>query len=402
MDVAALLVRIGGEATGYLAMLSGAQSETSRTFGVMRGVARGAASELTDVLGLKLPAAAQTMSRGLDMMGQSLQSLGKNVSLTSSISKLSGGQLAVAAEGAARLGIAIGTLIRPWVNANLGLGESMGLVARQHDDLVDALEDDDERFHVALQLYDKMRGSLGLLGDEWRITAERTRENAARLVTMTNALMQHTRELKETKRYVNPLSRDMLELGNAIRGYQNLLKTGGESVDDFITRLKEMHNITAAQDPIKALEALQEEFKLLAASGEASSAQLVASFAPRVAELEQELAKLGVSLPDAMDEWVSALSGPGSGMTVMDSYIKQIREQLPDAAAIAGEALKQTATDLGGMLRGARGELTELGAELDNFAKKREVILEIVPNWERYDRELSQRGLEPNTGGRVP
>lgn len=399
-DVASLLVRIGGEAAGYMAMLGKARTSTSSTFAAMAGMARGLSGEFASSLGIKMPESLQRMTKGLEMASLGMSQLGGKMSLTANLSKLSAGPVLMLVEAVGRLAVMAGTAIKPWADAQMQWGSTVDKAATSHQAFVDQMMESEDAYLEATALYDRMRTKLGLLGAEWEVSGKRTEENAARLGRLTDRLTDHIHAMKGVSSPVEIFTQRMLTLGRALEEQKGRLADGTRSVGEFIESLAEMNDVARDRDPAVALGELMEQFKLLAASGEYSAAALHASFAPRVKALEEELAKLGISLPAPFQEFAAALAGPGSGLGVLEHFIQGIRAELPDAAAIANAALKSGFEGVGASIRDARGELTELGRELE--ALTREVTIKVHVDSSTFDRWLAERGLQPDTGGRVP
>jgi hypothetical protein len=268
---------------------------------------------------------------------------------------------------------------------------------------IDALAGDGDLFEQQLGLYDKMRVKLGLVGAAWQVANEHTRENAARLAFALDNLRDYSQGLANTRKPIDEFTQNMLKAGNAIRAQQDRLREGGKSVGEFIDRLAEMNEVVEDDDPLIALGSLMEQFKLLAASGEYSAAALLKSFAPRVTALEEELDKLGISLPQPFEEFIGALQGPGAGLNVLESFIKGIREELPDAQAIAAAAMKSGFEDVRSSIRDARGDLNALGQDLEALSK--EVVIKIKvdeSDLQEWRRRNGGGSGEPATGGQVP
>jgi len=100
-DIASLLVRIGADASSYLATTQRVKSATAQVFGAMRGVLRATSDDLTGALGIKIPTAVQGAVRAFDQYSTAMGMLGKNISLASNVAKVGAGPLAMLVEATA-------------------------------------------------------------------------------------------------------------------------------------------------------------------------------------------------------------------------------------------------------------------------------------------------------------
>lgn len=402
VTLASLLVRVGADASSYMTTTSKVRTHTAQTFGALRGIARGFVDEMKSAMGTELPASVLQASKAMEYFGIAAQTMTNKLKWTSDVTKLSGAQLASFAEGAYRAGSALGTAIRPAVEQLTGLDEWSSKAASSHEALVAKLTGSADAYEEMLALYDRMRVKLRLVGEEWQISSGHTAENANRLAILTESAIAYSKAINNTPKKVDEFTRAMLASGRAIQQQQLRLAEGEKGVGEFIKRLAEMNDVVEDKDPIVALGSLMEQFKLLAASGEYSAQALLTAFGPRVKELDAELARLGISLPLPFKEFINALEGPGSGLTVLEHFIKGVREEIPDAQAIATRAMKSGFEDVRSSIRDARGDLTALGTDLENLSK--EVVIKIKVD----DRDLQEwrrrngGGGEPNTGGQVP
>ena len=79
-----------------------------------------------------------------------------------------------------------------WISDITGLTEKFSTLGDAESSMVDVMVEDQSRFLDTLNQYDALREKLGLIGDEWVVAADNTRENAVRL----GELMEKVRSLR--------------------------------------------------------------------------------------------------------------------------------------------------------------------------------------------------------------
>lgn len=137
----------------------------------------------------------RTMRPLMTRVGPALRTVaGAAGTLASAVATLNG--VLVIAAGA--IGGLVGLSIRGWVNDVTGLGDAMGLVAHKNSDLVDGLLASEHAFENAVAQLEHLKTQLGLTGEQWEYSTERTRANAERILMLLDLIPRlNHEELKE-------------------------------------------------------------------------------------------------------------------------------------------------------------------------------------------------------------
>jgi len=300
---------------------------------------------------------------------------------------------------AAAAGVAIGTAIRPWVNEVLGLNEAFGLVAEKNQDLLEGLMDSREVFENQLHAYNAARESLGLLGDEWAVAADHTKENAGRLAHLLTKLEEvraaHLAESFAVRRSTEARG-DAIDQVNR---HLERIKKEDEALASVTEDLREMYGILSRKDVIDRMDELVADFSLLARDG-ASGAQLMEKFAPKVAELA-EAAKgySDLDIPNEFSELQWVLEQGVAGW--VDTLATRLGRDIPDNAAAAGTALESS---IGAAMFNAKKTVDRDTQEIRNLlaglaGEEWELKVKAALDTEDLMRKLQELGLEPDTTG---
>lgn len=394
-DVGSLLVRIGADASSYMATTSRVKTQTSQLFGAMRGAVRGLSDQFTDVFGIKMPAALMQAQRGMEFFATGAQTMGNKLKWTTDVAKFSGGQIALFAEGAFRAGLAIGHAIEPWVSAVTGLEEATARMGPAQAEFVESLAASEPRYRTQLELYNRMREQLGLVGDQWTVAADHTQENSERLARLTEELRKHAHQLRfveQAQRQVNTVT---LTADQITRRIRDAIVAQDRAIDGTTQSLQEMYGVMDRGDATTAIERLLNDFALLAKSG-VDAGQLMTAFGERVQEVAGKAEQLGMVMPAEFEELRWAI---GQAQEGTNYYLQQTAQHLasyiPEAADEAAAALRSSMGVLGGAIREADGTLTNLGRTLDQIAgQSYEVRVRVRVDTSELD-ELRDRGVVP-------
>lgn len=392
VTLASLLVRIGADASAFLGGMGRVRSSTEQTLRAVQATGAGILRAMAGPMGDLNKVLSESSQRYI-MLADDVLKMAQAMRRGGDLAKMSAGQISAAVTTAASAGYGLGTMLRPLVNELLGFTGSVDAGAKSVGAFGDELAGDQELYGQMLSTYERMRASLGLNTEQWRVSSEWTGENAQKLASLIEQVRIYAREQRNAVDPQKRFTEQLLAAGRAIQDQKERMRQGELAVGDLIDRLKEMYGIVDAEKP-KGLEQLAEEFRLLAASGKVSIDELVQKFGPEferaLAESAGSLTKVDKAALDIAGQVAQAMNGHEN---LIVGLVDKIRTDLPNAQAIAAEAIKQTASDLGGALTDARGQVTALGQELDALA--REVVIRVRIDVDR--RQLDE--LEGDIGG---
>jgi len=358
------------------------------------GSAAGALGKLTEAA-KKAKAAKAALTVGTSANVQAMAAAAK------SAAALKAGLVGLAAAA----GVAIGTAIRPWVNETLGLADAMGLVADKQTDWTDELTDNKDLYLTNLELYNKMREKLGMLGDEYLVTADHTEANARRLARLSE-------EVRAAARATNTGAEAQRNLGNALASTETIaerlraaMARQDKALADVASRTRELYGVISKKEAEEQMRRLVADFALLASEG-VSAEQIVSKFGPSVEELA-DVAKQyrDIDTPDDFRQLAHAIGkGKDGALYYVSTLADQMKHRVPEGAEQAKQALEGTIAE--GMAN-AKGTVdAESSAILETLRQMAEhefsIDVHLNADTEALQRQLAAAGVQPDTGGTLP
>lgn len=206
------------------------------------------------------------------------------------------------------------------------------------------LATNEELFRQTSNSLIKLRGQLGLTGDEWRVSATRTKESAARLADLYDKALLVKRGLTGLSEVATKARATIHGLGTA--SADALSKAAGSAAS-----LREQFGVLTAGGVKVGMVELTTQFRELAQQG-VSARQLFDAFGDKVASLETASRDYkGLNIPKEFKDLAAAVGENGS-VGAVAKLAEAMATKLPVAAATGAQASKSYLAELGTTLEG--------------------------------------------------
>ncbi len=249
-------------------------------------------------------------------------------------------------------------------SAGENMTRTFGLAADKDKEWIKQLASDEAVYRKQIDLYNKMRLQLGLVGAEYMVTADHTKENAERLAELIPGVQDLTRELHKQMAAQAKTNRETLDATTIIRQIKDALREQDAAIESVTEKTRKLYDVISQKEAEEQMAKLVTDFKLLASDG-ASASQLFDAFGPKVADLA-EAAKdyVDLDVPGDFGQLEYALKN----RVYFDGFVNDMANRLPDAASKASAALEGTAMTAEKGTKKAREEIDELRVSLDKLA----------------------------------
>lgn len=433
VSLGAIFARLGLDSSQFQGGLAGAGSHLSRFEQETKRTGVSMSASLTPSFGVAALMAQQFGGAIKDASAGIADMIGASPNLTNALATLStSGVLAASSYG--RLSLSVKDMAKAGPDAALAmgnlalasfqLGNSIGKLAlEQFPELGrivstlaegptklfgEQLAGNEALFRTTSNTLLKLREQLGLTGAEWRVSADRTRENAIRLAELYDRALM-------VKRGLSGLSEVAANAGKAVAGLGAASLASLSDAAKAVKGLRGEYDVLTAPDVKMAMLKLTADFQQLAAQG-VSAGQLMAAFGDRVAEIRERAKEYtDLRIPDEFKRLADAVDGSGGSVAAVEALAKSLASTLPTAAGSGTAASKKALEDLGEQLKDSISGGFGMGAEEGtNFARQqydkflRETEGKRIPVRFQLDVEDLQRqladaaaGAIARTGGRV-
>jgi TP901 family phage tail tape measure protein len=327
------------------------------------------------------------------------------------------------------MGYMIGTIFRPYIEELLGIDDALFKVAEKSKDLEQGLAGSEKAFRSQMNAYQELIKRLKLSGDEWRVQAEWTEENAKRLSTLTEKAIEYAR----ANRTVGDTLKKNQEIENdgSAQKRINELLAKKKAQEEYVANLKEEYDIQTKGDIVPNLQKMVKEYNALKDAG-ADQVQLAEEFGQKLLDQVAIADRNKVALPAGVTAMAKALNEQVD--PALKKQMTNLSERLPGHINVMGGKVidgmvkvgGKVATELsGGFQKGfeSAGEKSDilkaaLKSQVENGVKegvvlgedelaqmrarqKAEVLtVEVVGDWTAFDEQRKYRstGYVPETG----
>jgi TP901 family phage tail tape measure protein len=335
---------------------------------------------------------------------------------------------------AGTIGWLIGTAIEPFVTELFGLEEKFDGLINKVQGLKEGMTQ--IQFQEQLDAYSKLREKLHLVGEEWRVQADFTKENAKRLKELTSKAIEFAHAQNEvvdsTRKFIDKETsrKEFLEQVPA------LLEKSRLATEAYNETLKEEYDLLNKEDIAKGMDKLVEDFNAMKDIG-IDNNQLADAFNGKLIEMLEHAKNNKMELPAGIKEMAKALGDEADPAIkkLMDDIGSALPEHvnampgkiIPGMVKVGGEIATQLS---GGFNRGFEEGVNKytayqeqlknmLGAslgggftvgfdagrtEINNLAeglKNRTFTINAIPNYDVFWGALQDilDGKVPDTGG---
>jgi TP901 family phage tail tape measure protein len=306
------------------------------------------------------------------------------------------------------IGWLVGKAIRPWFNEMTGLNKTLDLVANKHQDLVGGLAENRGTYETALGTYQRMQKQLGLVGDEWQIQAEFTKENAMRLSMLTEKVINLARKKSELKMRIREVGEEAKKEAEIM--VQNEVDVQ-EAIDDVaaadaahMQTLKEKYGVMDKADILGKMKELGHD--LVKMKDTVDQTQLAKQFNDPMLSMAKLAKDNQIEVPKIFKDAAAALGDKlAPGMEGLLQLTYNFKNDFIDTGKVidgimwsTGETAEKALA--GGFADGIKQGIDDGGVHLQDFIKRLEsdvVYIPVQPNLEGWNQ-----AVEDAIAGRIP
>lgn len=377
----------------------------------------------------KLAEVAERAGRAMDMLGPQGKRTAVNIAaltlaagpvlyvfgkLTSAAGVLAGALGGLVGAGGAVTGLAVGLTAlvsikvgdwaREFIDDVTGLGPAIATAKSATDEFVASAVKDQNVYLRHLELYNRLRESLGKTGEAYRITADATEENARRLAELIPKLIQ---ERRERDAHTNAVAREIAK----VHQVGAAAKDSGDKQVDAANRAfeatKKLYGLLSKEDVQKNLEDLAKKFGEAKAGG--IGLQQISDKMANSLKEQLELAKeYGLTLPDSVKKMASEIGQHGyPEVAKLGEELGNLGGYVQISGNVIVNAVKDAAGNVKDSLSGGFGKGVEDGVRYADQVirdyreklKREGILVPLIPDDSALKDWLRRHGGTAAAGG---